>query len=78
MIDFREHGNSRRDGNSAGVRETRRMMGVQWFRADRVFRGYINIFGITSGGGLYRLHTAILDRPPSSAATMEVQGPDTQ
>ncbi len=27
---------------------------------------------------LYRLHTAILDRPPSSAATMEVQGPDTQ
>ncbi len=30
--------------------------------------------------GLYRLHTAtaILDRPPSSAATMEVQGPDTQ
>ncbi len=40
------------------------------------------------GGGLscvvghilqvYRLHTAILDRPPSSAATMEVQGPDTQ
>ncbi len=25
-----------------------------------------------------RLHTAILDRPPSSAATMEVQGPDTQ
>ncbi len=29
-------------------------------------------------GTLYRLHTAILDRPPSSAATMEVQGPDTQ
>jgi hypothetical protein len=27
---------------------------------------------------LYRLHTAILDRPPSSTATMEVQGPDTQ
>ncbi len=27
---------------------------------------------------VYRLHTAILDRPPSSAATMEVQGPDTQ
>ncbi len=27
---------------------------------------------------MYRLHTAILDRPPSSAATMEVQGPDTQ
>ncbi len=26
----------------------------------------------------YRLHTAILDRPPSSAATMEVQGLDTQ
>ncbi len=25
-----------------------------------------------------RLHTAILDRPPSSAATMEVQGPDTK
>ncbi len=25
---------------------------------------------------LYRLHTAILDRPLSSAATMEVQGPD--
>ena len=27
---------------------------------------------------LCRLHTAILDRPPSSAATMEVQGPDTK
>ncbi len=27
---------------------------------------------------VYRLHAAILDRPPSSAATMEVQGPDTQ
>jgi hypothetical protein len=26
---------------------------------------------------LYRLHTAIMDRPLSSAATMEVQGPDT-
>ncbi len=26
---------------------------------------------------LYRLHTVILDRPSSSAATMEVQGPDT-
>ncbi len=31
----------------------------------------------TDGQTLYRLHTAILDRPPSSAATMEVQGPDT-
>ncbi len=26
---------------------------------------------------LYRLHTAIMNRPLSSAATMEVQGPDT-
>ncbi len=25
-----------------------------------------------------RLHTAILDQPPSSAATMEVQGPDKE
>ncbi len=28
-------------------------------------------------GTVYRLHTAILNRPLSSAATMEVQGPDT-
>ncbi len=28
-------------------------------------------------GGVYRLHTAILYWPLSSAATMEVQGPDT-
>ncbi len=27
---------------------------------------------------LCRLHTAMLDRPSSSAATMEVQGPDTK
>jgi hypothetical protein len=27
---------------------------------------------------LCRLHTDLLDRPPSSAATMEVQGPDTK
>ncbi len=30
------------------------------------------------GFGMCRLHTAILDRPSSSAATMEVQGPDTK
>ncbi len=37
--------------NFSGCKGTRGMMGVQWFRAGRVFRGYINIFGITWGGG---------------------------
>ncbi len=36
----------------------------------------LNYFTISSN--LCRLPTAILDRPPSSAATMEVQGPDTK
>ncbi len=39
------------------------------------------IFGLENieekHAALYRPHTAILNRPLSSAATMEVQGPDT-
>jgi hypothetical protein len=42
------------------------------------YLGESKLLYLTSSDWLYRLHTAILDRPPSSAATMEVQGPDTQ
>jgi hypothetical protein len=39
---------------------------------------YLNVVVTVADLELCRLHTAILDRPPSSAATMEVQGPDTK